>query len=444
MSNWAVIDLVLAAVLIREIFVIRAILRAKSFLFSDGEGVQKAAYSVVSPHLFFVVIPVLRESIELNGAVLYFNKVLSGHADSKLIIVTTERERAERYLYPESPDTYEIAERLAEKGLCDHIHFPDPLGRKADQLNYAAEYCREDLLLVGRSLDEASMVIYDIDSRPPLDSIDLFESAIRENRQVRVFHQSSYFELRKEASQNASLMSRLQRSVAEGGALRANRFVLAYEIPRLLSSLSRYSAQNISSCIFTHITGHGLCLRLSLLKELPFPSRSQLEDMHYSFLLGSRKEPMVPIGSLDRAEVPDSIKVQFGQMTRWFMGPGRFLMYLSDPATKPGPQAIGTAISAGFISLQWLSCAALPIFLPLIIVFGGGATYLILAVLLGAYIIGLHISEQTMKCIYGAKSGGLARFLAYPVTFLLFGVAGVVGAFKLAMKETIEGKTERD
>jgi hypothetical protein len=36
------------------------------------------------------------------------------------------------------------------------------------------------------------------------------------------------------------------------------------------------------------VTGHGLCVRLSLLERLPFPARSPLEDMHYSFTLCSQ------------------------------------------------------------------------------------------------------------------------------------------------------------
>jgi Glycosyl transferase family group 2 len=69
------------------------------------------------------------------------------------------------------------------------------------------------------------------------------------------------------------------------------------------------------------VTGHGLCVRLSLLLRLPFPHRSPLEDMHYSFRLGSHGLAMVPVASLDRAEVPGSVRAQVGQAARWFFGP---------------------------------------------------------------------------------------------------------------------------
>ncbi|HUZ26193.1 MAG TPA: hypothetical protein VMV07_20760 [Streptosporangiaceae bacterium] len=37
----------------------------------------------------------------------------------------------------------------------------------------------------------------------------------------------------------------------------------------------------LCSGVDAHVTGHGLCVRLSLLEKLPFPARSPLEDMHY-------------------------------------------------------------------------------------------------------------------------------------------------------------------
>ncbi len=76
-------------------------------------------------------------------------------------------------------------------------------------------------------------------------------------------------------------------AVCGAGALRANRFVLGYEIPRLLNRSAQVSAVRRALCsgVYAHVTGHGLCVRLSLLQKLPFPARSPLEDMHYSFIL---------------------------------------------------------------------------------------------------------------------------------------------------------------
>ncbi len=76
-------------------------------------------------------------------------------------------------------------------------------------------------------------------------------------------------------------------------------------------------------------------MRLSLVLELPFPARSPLEDMHYSFYLGSRNLPMIAVPSLDRAEVPPTVRGQIGQAARWFFGPAEFRRYLRDPATRP-------------------------------------------------------------------------------------------------------------
>jgi hypothetical protein len=81
-------------------------------------------------------------------------------------------------------------------------------------------------------------------------------------------------------------------------------------------------------------------------ERLPFPARSPLEDMHYSFILGSRGLPMIAVPSLDSAEVPDSVTAQLQQAARWFFGPARFARYLKDPATLRGWRARAMAASA--------------------------------------------------------------------------------------------------
>lgn len=72
--------------------------------------------------------------------------------------------------------------------------------------------------------------------------------------------------------------------------------------------------------MYAHVTSHGLCVRLPLLEKLPFLPHSPLEDMHYSFILGSRSLPMVAVPSLDSAEVPGTMTAQVQQAARWFFG----------------------------------------------------------------------------------------------------------------------------
>ena len=96
---------------------------------------------------------------------------------------------------------------------------------------------------------------------------------------------------------------------------------------------------------------------MSLLIDLPFPARSPLEDTHYSFYLGSRDFPMIAVPSLDRAEVPGTVREQIRQAARWFFGPARFMRYLRDPATRQGVRATIMALSALGSAVEWLGCA---------------------------------------------------------------------------------------
>jgi len=443
------LDAALLGLTARHLLVLRGVWRSHRFL-SRGQAARHQPMDILGPRpTFYVVLPVLREAPIIGSTVDHFEALLKGHR-SAIIVVTTAREVVEGAGPGGVADTVPVVEELARAGRCVHLHYPDPNGLKADQLNFAADRCRAvQRADVGHGADvsssQAFLVCYDADSRPPLDSLDYFEYAIVGHPDVDVFHQSSRFELREPPrTVSRSPVSWLPHMIADSGALRANRFVLGYEIPRLLnrSTLVSRVKRKLSSCVYAHVTGHGLCVRLSLLAALPFPARSPLEDMHYSFLLGSRNLSMLPIPSLDCAEVPASPRGQVEQAARWFVGPGRFRRYLHDRRTEPGLRAWLLAASALAICIEWLSCAALPVLLVVFIVGGGGFVRVTTAVFVTVYAAQIVATEAYLGA--PAPAGRrLARLLAYPVSCLLFGVGGVIGAGLLLRGRTGAGKTER-
>jgi len=441
MSSWYVGDLVVGGLIARQLFVLRGVLRSIRFLRHISTS-RTASQDAVTP-TFYIVIPVLREAASLREAIEHFDRIRAGH-QSKLIVVTTAREAEEAVRHGGAADTVTVADELArERGFC-HLHYPDPKGLKADQINFAVDYCAEAVVADGAA-DPSFVVIYDVDSRPPIDSLVHFEIAIANNPKVSVFHQSSRFELRARAKPAArAVVERLRFAIADSGALRANRFVLAYEIPRLLNRVNPTMSwwHRLLSSVYAHVTGHGLCVRLTLLKALPLPARSPLEDMHYSFILGSRDEAMLPIASLDCAEVPESPITQFHQMTRWVFGPARFRRYLGDPATRQGWRTYFRASSAAAITGEWLSCAVLPLVLPLVFVVGDSAERMMVAMLAAIYAAQLVITEHALRGV-GGTSDAVMRIAMYPVTLLMFGIAGIAGVGRLLRGGTASGKTER-
>lgn len=392
--------------------------------------------------MFFIVLPVLRESVLLDDSVAHFGALAAGHA-ARIIVVTTAREAAEATDHLGGADTVTLAARLAARGAVVHLHYPDPHGLKGDQLNFAARYCASHLL-GDVTATQTFLVCYDADSRPPHDSLEHFERAIEAFRTASVFHQSSQFELRPGHVGSVRHRSWLSTGIGESAALRANRFVLGFEIPRLVnrSAMACRVKRWLCSYVYAHVTGHGLCLRLSLLLTLPFPARSPLEDMHYSFYLGSRNLPMVAVPSLDRSEVPDTICGQFTQAARWFAGPARFRRYLRDSATQPGMRARLLAASAAGSSVEWLCCAVVPAVTALLVVFGEGLPQWTAIAVVAVYTAQLLVIDVAVGSP-APWSRRAARMLLCPAAMAVFGIGGVVGLIRLRRGDAGVGKTER-
>lgn len=432
----------LLAVTIRHGLVLVSIIRSHRFLTRSCPTENEAH---LGQPTFYIVIPALREAGILRQAVDHFEIVTEGH-DATVVIVTTAREAQERARYPDAADTVPVADELAKDGRCLHLHYPDPSGLKADQLNFAVTYCAS-LISAGSRSSQAFLVCYDADSRPLLNSLTCFEAAIAQYPNVDVFHQSSRFELRQDDTASAAASARwLYQVVADAGALRANRFVLAYEIPRLLnrSPAVSWMKRQLCSYVYTHVTGHGLCVRLSLLQALPFPPRSPLEDMHYSFLLGSRNLPLQPVPSLDTAEVPSSLRVQVEQASRWFYGPGRFHRYIRDPATAAGWRARILAASAFAICIEWLSCAILPMALGVALVLwpAHSPLWALTAAFVTIYVCQVVAADRILGAV-STPAQRLARLASYPINCALFGIGGLIGAIRLLRGASGAGKTER-
>jgi hypothetical protein len=430
-----------AAGVVRQTFVLSAIVRSGRFLHHGQIPQPPDQDDGVTPR-FFIALPVLRESAVLREAVAHFRAVACGHA-ATVLVITTAREPAEAGRHAAAGDTIALARELAAEGSCVHVHYPDPLGLKGDQLNCAAAYCA-GMLPDGVPSSRAFLVCYDADSRPPLDSLARFAQAIAGNPGADVFHQSSRFEFRPPPLPAAGFLGRLRAAVCDAGALRANRFVIGFEIPRLINRSAQVSAIKRALCsgVYAHVTGHGLCVRLSLQETLPFPARSALEDMHYSFILGSRGLPMVAVPSLDAAEVPGTVTAQVQQAARWFFGPARFARYLKDPATCPGWPARFMAASAFGSATEWVGCAIVPALICALIAAGRPAARIAAAWYATVCAVQIALTEAWLGAP-GHPAARLARLAAFPLACAVHGGGGILGWARLLAGGSGAGKTER-
>src|SRR5260370_2335852 len=139
-------------------------------------------------------MPGLRQAPIHRSTVGHFGQLLAGHHGA-ILVVTSARETAEPAERGAQEDTIGDAGELAGQGQCLPLHYPDPAGLKADQLNHAADYCRR-VLAPDHAETDTFLVCYDADSRPPTDSLDHFEHAITNHPDADVSHQSSPSDLR--------------------------------------------------------------------------------------------------------------------------------------------------------------------------------------------------------------------------------------------------------
>jgi cellulose synthase/poly-beta-1,6-N-acetylglucosamine synthase-like glycosyltransferase len=436
---WLTIAAMVTAGAVRQMLVLGAIARSRRFLQTP---IPRPARDRMTPR-YFIVVPVLREAAILREAIAHFHAMTCRDQAATVVVVTTAREAAEADRHVTAGDTVALARALAWRGICLHLHYDDPLGLKADQLNYAAACCAR-LLPDGVPSTQVFLICYDADSRPPLDSLTRFTHAIAGNPAADVFHQSSRFALRPSQSIRAGPLRRIRAAVCDAGALRANRFVLGFEIPRLLNRSAQASTIKRALCsgVYAHVTGHGLCVRLSLLERLPFPARSPLEDMHYSFVLGSRGLPMVTVPSLDDAEVPGTVTAQVQQAARWFFGPGRLALYLIDPATRPGWRSRLMAASAFGSAAEWLGCAVVPALVCVLIAVGTPAVRIAAACYAAVCVAQITLTEAWLGTA-GPFGRRLTRTAAFPLAFAVHGVGGILGWAQLLAGGSGAGKTER-
>lgn len=410
--------------LIREIFLLQAIVNSFNF-FKTKYNNKLTRFDKVN---FYFLLPMLREVENIEAAISHFNLIGAEH-NSKVVVITTERE----YLNSKKKnciDTVSIAKKLAQKGLCIHIHYPKSDGLKADQLNYAIDF-------LAKEIDELEIrntftLIYDADSRPLKNSLDCFKDAIEHNPKANIFHQSSIFWVKNHKQFSFS------EALTGAGALRANRFVFAHELRKLVD---RYKQKVIARYEYTHVTGHGLCGRLDFFLENKFRSHTPIEDMEFSFRLCVQNETMIPVRSLDIAEVPVSPIEEFRQLSRWFYGPGRFYSYFKNYKHLSFKRAFLFSFSAALITIEWLSCAFV---FPLIIflLFYCNNFYLQVIIILYCIVVFGELVLVNNIINHFGKKFLIINILLYPLSCFIFGVAGVVGALRLFLNLLDSDKTE--
>jgi len=337
---------VFVAAAVQQLLTLIAVKRSSRFLSQDANAKR---LPVGHAPCVAIVIPVLREQASIEGALEHFCGLR--YPNVRIIVVSTEREGP----VESHGSTMEVLRRLSSQYDFTWLHYPSSIGTKADQINYVVDHFPE--LFTEFDPSQIFIAVYDVDSRPHSRTLECFWSTYQARSSARVFQQSSLFTLN---SLEEKRLGYVKRPFLKANAIRATRFVLGYEIPRLRRRLCFYRGDSslIGRLTYAHCVGHGLFLRLDLLQSLRFPRGSILEDMFYGFLLNCAYEPVIPLPLLDYAEVPSSVTAIFFQMSRWFLGPSRTLSYYhyaqKSHLVREQQEAYALVVSGWWYSARWL------------------------------------------------------------------------------------------
>lgn len=268
---------------------------------------------------FFVLIPVLDEADILSKTVEYFSKKLGSFNNSKIIIITTEKEY--RTNLKKSPqDTVSLAKCLEEKyENIISLHYPYVKGKMAHQVNYAVKYVNNFFWVQKNDF----FALYNADSRPDGRTFNWVENYLYSNEKhsPQVFQQyGNYFG--NYSILSSKIISFLKRAILISASMWQNRWSAGFEIPH---ALDQFGKQRCSSSIFypmNYCIGHGLFFSNTIYERMGgFSENIHNEDAIFGLKLSYRKEPIIPIPFFDNSHSPDSIKSLFFQKASWFFGP---------------------------------------------------------------------------------------------------------------------------
>jgi hypothetical protein len=151
---------------------------------------------------------------------------------------------------------------------------------------------------------------------------------------------------------------------------------------------------------------------------------------------------MVPVPSLDCAEVPATVTAQVQQAARWFFGPARAARYLKDPAARADWPATVMAASALGSAAEWAGCAVVPALVCALVTAGTPPV----RVTAGCYAVLCAVQVVLAEAWLGAPApprDRLARVAAFPLALGVHGTGGLLGWARLLRGASGTGKTER-
>ena len=277
-----------SCLLLYSIFhLIRYILFSKSIKVKKMNNQDNVKYNLV------IVIPCLNEHNTIVDTVKYFKRIIK-NTNIPIILVTTNKEKSS--FSTKDIIEKEIIDKYDNVFLC---HYPKEVGVMADQLNYSVEHLK-NYLPINYSEEETYYCVYNADSRPNKNTFDELVNCIKNNNYPLVIQQYSY------AFSNYNNLS----FISKGFAMYQSNFEIK------IGLLNSY----FDNIVFhKHLVGHGLFIRLDLLKKLNgFNNKFWCEDIYMTAAINNLDIKITPMLCLENMETPDKLSKIIKQNSVWF------------------------------------------------------------------------------------------------------------------------------
>jgi len=277
-----------------------------------------------------LLLPILREERELPGLLQHISSVKYPANKLRVVVITTEKEEFEaKGLDGENwRSTISVAKEMVENMNLEmgnqvflHFHYPQIVGKKADQLNFALQEI--DRLCLAPSADKTFIGVYDADSRPDVRTFEFIAWDVASSIQNKESIPPAYQQIPLYLKNFHALARTFEGWLLRLEALYQTRWALGYEIPNYRSQTLLLSSSPHASSFWNnrlcYLIGHGCFIRLDIIKQVgSFPTYSPAEDLTLGNILSLLGIPIRPIPFFDFCEVPESLFILFHQSRVWF------------------------------------------------------------------------------------------------------------------------------
>lgn len=301
---------------------------------------------------FLILLPMLDEAAVACAAIDHFRSLSYPAELLTLAIITTARERA----VDQATTTADcVRARLNSIGDIGprtlHIHLQGEDSCKAALLNLALAILRNqrDPFIRPQSI----IGVYDADSRPDRRVLLEVDAESTRRPDIQAFQQgASYF------SNFETLPTGLRGMYLRARPFYNLRFCFYRELPGFARSVKASKSGLIARCFLSgpnHLLGHGEFIRLRTLDTFGgFPSPSV--DTSLGNMLSFAGYAIAPLGTMDQAETPPSVRSLYLQGIVWYSDCASYwkdLKRVLPPGGCPNPVQIIIALRRWLDNMIW-------------------------------------------------------------------------------------------